>query len=77
MRLFLHQNWRNLRNLALLLISSTDHSSPFAVTRAFCLTQASLKILVQNISHQMRALIFILIVTYTNSLSFLGVMGFL
>ena len=70
MRLILHQKWRNLWNLA-------DHSSPFAVTRhaQFWLTQALLKILIQNISHEMRALIIILIVTYTNSLSFLGVMG--
>lgn len=41
MRLILYQKWRNLRNLALLLISSTDHSSSFAVTRHAVLVDAS------------------------------------
>ena len=41
MRLNLHQKWRNLRNLALLLISSTGRSSPFAVTCDAVLVDAS------------------------------------
>ena len=41
MRLLLHQKWRSLQNLALLLISSTDHSSSFAVTRHAVLVDAS------------------------------------
>ena len=38
MRLILHQKSRNL--LCLVLISRTDHSSPFAVTHHACVIEA-------------------------------------